>query len=52
MSVINIEQKFCRKVANHHQVYNQNLTGPTAVAKRETFKSHRKPAPSELLYPT
>lgn len=49
---VNIVRKLCRKVANYHLVYNQNLTGPTAVEKRETFKSHRKPAPSEFLHPT
>ncbi|CAM9973638.1 unnamed protein product [Ascophyllum nodosum] len=45
-------QTFCRKVANYHEVYRQELTGPEAVAKRQTFKSHRRPAPSEFITPT
>ncbi|CAM9916816.1 unnamed protein product [Pylaiella littoralis] len=48
---VEIVQKFCRKVANYHQVYGQRLTGPEAVNKRATFKSHRKPAPSEYIAP-
>lgn len=49
---LEIVQKFCRKVANYHEVYNQKLTGPEAVEKRLTFKSHRRPAPSEFITPT
>ena len=49
---LSIMQTFCsRKVANYHQVYDQNLTGRAAVREKETFKSHRKPAPSEYIAP-
>ncbi|CAB1109141.1 unnamed protein product [Ectocarpus sp. CCAP 1310/34] len=46
-----IVQKFCRTVANFNEVYRDGLKGAEAVQKRDTFKSHRKPAPSEYINP-
>ncbi|CAB1109399.1 unnamed protein product [Ectocarpus sp. CCAP 1310/34] len=46
-----IVQKFCRTVANFNEVYSDGLQGAEAVQKRDTFKSHRKPAPSEYINP-
>ncbi|CAB1103902.1 unnamed protein product [Ectocarpus sp. CCAP 1310/34] len=44
-----IVQKFCRTVANFNEVYRDGLQGAEAVQKRDTFESHRKPAPSEYI---
>ncbi|CAB1119031.1 unnamed protein product [Ectocarpus sp. CCAP 1310/34] len=48
---LDIVQKFCRKVANFHAVYDAGLTGAEAVEAQEKCKSHRKPAPSEYINP-
>ena len=44
-------QQFRRKVANYHEVYARNKTGPAAVAEREKYKPHRRPAPLEFINP-
>ncbi|CAN0271211.1 unnamed protein product [Ectocarpus sp. 4 AP-2014] len=44
-------QKFCRKVANFHAVYDAGLTGAAAVEAQKKCKSHRKPAPYEYIKP-
>ncbi|CAM9434088.1 unnamed protein product [Ectocarpus sp. 6 AP-2014] len=46
-----IGQKFCRKVANFHTVYDAGLKGAEAVKEQNKFKSHRKPALSEYINP-
>ncbi|CAB1113621.1 unnamed protein product [Ectocarpus sp. CCAP 1310/34] len=46
-----IVQKFCRKVANFHTVYDAGLTGAEAVDAQEKYKSHRRSAPSEFVNP-
>ncbi|CAN0151105.1 unnamed protein product, partial [Ectocarpus sp. 13 AM-2016] len=46
-----IVQKFCRKVANFHAVYDAGLKGAEAVDAQEKCKSRRKPAPSEYINP-
>ncbi|CAB1104296.1 unnamed protein product [Ectocarpus sp. CCAP 1310/34] len=44
-------RQHCKTVANFNGVYRDGLQGTEAVQKRDTFKSHRKPAPSEYINP-
>ena len=46
-----IVQKFCRKVADFHTVYNAGLKGAEVAESQKKFKSQRKPAPSEYISP-
>ena len=49
---VSIMQKFCKKSYTHNLVYlKTGAVGPEGEQMYKTYKSHRKPAPSEYLKP-
>lgn len=43
-------QRYCRKIHTYHTIYHKtDATGITAAETYQTYKSHRRPAPSEYL---